>query len=87
MDIKEEAIMANVQHYSFSQEGAGDSHWADGRVFLPSFKTNGQSKVANALCLGEGRWHKLNKVIIDLDVLADAPDGEELRELSSGSDG
>jgi hypothetical protein len=72
MDIEEEAIMANVQHNSFSQEGGDDSHWAVGRVFLPSSETNGRPKVADAICLGEGRRHKLNKVIVDLDVLATA---------------
>jgi hypothetical protein len=72
MDIEEEAIVANVQKDSFSQEGAGDSHWADGRVLLPSSQTNRWPKVADAICLGEGRRHKLNKVIVDLDVLVDA---------------
>jgi hypothetical protein len=87
MDIKEEAIMANVQHDSFFQEGAGDSHWADGRVFLPGSEMNGRPEVVDAICLGEGRRHKLNKVIVDLDVLAAALEREELRESSSGSNG
>jgi hypothetical protein len=87
MDIEEEAIMANVQHGSFFQEGAGDSHWADGRVFIPSSETNGLPEVADAICLREGHWHKLNKVIIDLDVLAAALEQEELGESSNESDG
>jgi hypothetical protein len=87
MDIEEEAIMANVQNGSFSQKGTGDSHKADRQVLLPSSETNGRPKVADAICLGEGRRHKLNKVIIDLDMLANALEGEELGESSSGSDG
>jgi hypothetical protein len=87
MDIEEEVIMANVQNDSFSNEGAGDSHWADGRVLLPSSETNGRPKVADAVWLGKGCRHKLNKVIVDLDVLADALEGEELGESPSGSDG
>jgi hypothetical protein len=43
--------------------------------------------VTDAICLGEGLRHKLNKVIVDLDVLAVALEGEELGESSSGSDG
>jgi hypothetical protein len=86
MDIKEEAIVANVQNDCFSQEGAGDSHWTDGCILLPSSEMNGRPKVADTICLGEGRQHKLNKVIIDLDVLADALEGEELGKSSSGSD-
>jgi hypothetical protein len=50
-DIEEEAIMANVLHNSFFQEGVDDGHWADGRDFTP------RSEVADAICLGEGRWH------------------------------
>jgi hypothetical protein len=87
MDIEEEAIVANVQHNSFFQEGMGDSHWADGRVLPPSSETNGWPEVADAICLGEGRRHKLNKVIVDLDVLAAALEWEELGESSNGSDG
>jgi hypothetical protein len=56
-DIKEEVIMANVQHNSFFQEGADDGHWADRRVFPPRSEADGRPEVANAICLGEGRWH------------------------------
>jgi hypothetical protein len=86
MDIEEEAIMANFQDDSFSQESEYESHWADGRVVLPSSKTYGWSKVADGICLGEGRRHKLYKVVVDLDVFANALEGEELGESSSGSD-
>jgi hypothetical protein len=42
--------------------------------------------VAGVICLGEGRRHKLYEVV-DLDVFADALEGEELGESSSGSYG
>jgi hypothetical protein len=38
-------------------------------VFFPSSETNGRPEVADAICLGAGRRQKLNKVIVDLDVL------------------
>jgi hypothetical protein len=55
---------------------------ATGRTFLPYFQTNRRPKVAGEVSLGEGRRHKLDKVILDLDVVAK---GEEFRESSSGS--
>jgi hypothetical protein len=87
IDVDEEAVVANVQVDSFSQEAAGESHWADGLFLLPCFKTNGWHKVADAICLGQGQRHKLNEVVVDLDVFADALEGEELGESSSGSYG
>jgi hypothetical protein len=30
LDVEKEVVMANVQVDSFSQEGAGESHWANG---------------------------------------------------------
>jgi hypothetical protein len=71
MDVEKEAVMANVQVDSFSQERAGESHWANGCVLLPRFETNRRPKVACTVCLGEGRRHKLYKVIVDLNVFAD----------------
>jgi hypothetical protein len=43
--------------------------------------------VAGAVHLGEGRWHELDKVIVDLDVVTNALGGEELGKSSSGSYG
>jgi hypothetical protein len=43
--------------------------------------------VAVATRLGEGRRHKLNEVIVDLDVFANTLEGEELGKSSSRSYG
>jgi hypothetical protein len=85
LNVEEEAIMANAQVDSFSQEGAGESHWANGCVLLPCFQMNRRPEVAGAVRLGEGRRHKLDKVIVDLDVVADALEGEELGKSSGTS--
>jgi hypothetical protein len=71
-NVEKEAVMADAQVDSFSQEGAGESHWTNGRVLLPCLQTNRRPKVAAAVGLGEGQRHKLDKVILDLDVVADA---------------
>jgi hypothetical protein len=71
--------MTNVQDNSFSQEGVGESQWADGPILLPSSEMDGRPKMADAICLGEGHRHELNKVIVDLDVFADALEGRARR--------
>jgi hypothetical protein len=53
----------NVQVDSFSQVGTGKSHWANGCILLPCFKTNRRLEAAGTVCLGEVRRHKLYKVI------------------------
>jgi 16S rRNA U516 pseudouridylate synthase RsuA-like enzyme len=55
--IEEKSVVANFQHGSFFQEGADDGHWADGHVLPPRSEANGRPKVADSICLGEGRWH------------------------------
>jgi hypothetical protein len=51
-DIEEKAIVANVQHDSFFQEGADDGHWADGNIFSPRSEADGRLEVADSICLG-----------------------------------
>jgi hypothetical protein len=85
LDVENEAVMVNFQVDYFSQEGACESHWANGCSLLPYFQTNRRPEVAGAVRLGEGRRHKLDKVILDLDVVADALEGEELKKSSGGS--
>jgi hypothetical protein len=85
LNVEKEAVMADAQVDSFSQEGAGESHWTNGCILLPCFQTNRRPEVAGTVGLGEGRRHKLDKVILDLDVVADALEGEELGKSSGGS--
>jgi hypothetical protein len=40
--IEEKAIMTNVQHSSFFQEGVDDDHWADGRIFRSRSEADGR---------------------------------------------
>jgi hypothetical protein len=84
-NVEKEAVMADAQIDSFSQKGASESHWTNGCVLLPCFQTNRRTVVAGMVGLGEGRWHKLDKVILDLDVVADALEGEEFGKSSGGS--
>jgi hypothetical protein len=86
-NVEKEVVMVDAQVNSFSQEGAGESHWTNGVVLLPYFQTNRRPEVAVTVGLGEGRQHKLDKVILDLDVVADALEGEEFGKLSDGSYG
>jgi hypothetical protein len=51
------SIMANVQDVSCFQEGADDSHWADGHVLSPGSETNGRTNTPGSICLGERCWH------------------------------
>jgi hypothetical protein len=70
---------------TLSERRTGESQWANGSVLLPCFQTNRRPKVASAVGLGEGRRHKLDKVILDLDVVADTLEGEEFGKSSGGS--
>jgi hypothetical protein len=83
--VEKEAVMEDAQVYSFSQEGVGDSHWTNGSVFLPYFQMNRRPEVASTVGLGEGQRHKLDEVILDLDVGADALEGEEFGKSTGGS--
>jgi hypothetical protein len=84
-NVEKEAVMANSQVDYFRQESAGESHWANGCVLFPCFQKNRRPKVAGAVGLGEGQRHKLDKVILDLDVVADALEVEKLGKSSGGS--
>jgi hypothetical protein len=46
---------------------------------------NRTPEVAGMVSLGEGRRHKLDQVILDLDVVANALEEEELGKSSGGS--
>jgi hypothetical protein len=84
-NVEKEAVMVDAQVDSFSQEGTGESHWANRCVLLPCFQTNRRPEVASQLVLERDDGTNWTKSSFDLDVVADALEGEELGKLSSKS--